>query len=401
MKRRNLLTVPFGFMLALSLLLSLKTFIFGFENKDHPGLLREDINKDIVRGIHLLYDEKFMEAENLFRKIISESTEKPEGYFYIAMVTWSRLATGFWSPETVEKFRKRIDKTIYVARKRIEQGNPDSYDYFFLGGALGFKGRFELMRGKWLSSFFLAKDAIRALETCLKMDPGNKDVMLGLGTFDYYTARLSGVLKFLTYLLLHKGDKEEGLRKLQIAADEAIYSATEAKSVLLHIYLFLENDFKRALALAEDLSKRYDLNSRYHFLKGVCYLRLGMPVRFRDTVNGLRRRGSNISSPDLAALWRSRALYLESVSDLYQGRYPEARSKLTQIIDKTDSEKDPAMIAWPLIKLGMSYDLESEREEAEKYYQRVMKMRNGSGAQFLAKKLLDAPPEKSDSFIGY
>ena len=391
------------FMLAFFLLLSLKPDVCGFEDKVYSDFHGPQINKKILEGIHLLYDERFDEAEKLFLKVIAEYPKKPDGYFYMAMVSWSRLASGFWSPGTVEEFRKRIDRTTQVARSRIEESNePDSYDYFFLGGALGFKGRFELMRGNWLSSFFLAKDAIGSLNTCLNMDPDNKDVMLGIGTFDYYTAHLSGVLKFLTYLLIHKGNKEEGLRKLQIAADEATYSETEAKSMLLHIYLFIEEDFSKALDLAEGLSKRYDMNLRYHTLRGVCYIRLKRVIRYRDTVYDLRQRALQVSSVNAAAKWRRRALYLETVYDLYHGRYFEARSKLQEILSRADPENDPAMIAFPLVKMGMSYDLEGEREEAEKYYNQVMDMQNGSGAQFLAKKLLkQAPPGGNDPFLGY
>ncbi|MBW2616572.1 MAG: hypothetical protein JRD02_10410 [Deltaproteobacteria bacterium] len=392
----------FSFMLVFFLLLALKPAVWGLEGEENSDFQVAQVNKTIIRGIHLLYDEQFDEAENLFLIVINESPQKPDGYFYMAMVSWSRLASGFWSPETVGEFRERIDRTIHVARNRIEGTNkPDSYDYFFLGGALGFKGRFELMRGKWLTSFFLAKDAIKALRTCLEMDPDNKDVMLGLGTFDYYTAHLSGVLKFLTYLLLHKGNKEEGLRKLHLAAQKATYSATEAKSMLLHIYLFLEEDFSKALDLAEGLSKRYDMNPRYHTIKGVCYIRLGRVIRYRDIVYGLRQRALQASSLNAASQWRRRAHYLETVYDLYHGRYPEARSKLQEILRRADTENDPAMIAFPLVKMGMSYDLEGDREEAEKYYRRVMDMENGSGAQFLAKKLLAAPPEEKDPFLGY
>ena len=134
------------------------------------------------------------------------------------MVSWSRLASGLWSPENVKEFKKRIDRAIEVAEVRVDKDGADSYDFFYLGGALGFKGRFELMKGNWASSFFLARDAIKALKICLEMDPDNNDVLLGLGTFDYYTARLSGVLKFLTYFLLHRGDIEKGLKKLTIAS---------------------------------------------------------------------------------------------------------------------------------------------------------------------------------------
>ncbi len=392
----------FSVLLTLFLFFSLQPAVWGLEGEENSDFKVARVNKTIIRGIHLLYDERFDEAANIFLKVIAESPQKPGGYFYMAMVTWSRLASGFWSPEAVDEFKKRIDRTIHVARSRIEGGRkPDSYDYFFLGGALGFKGRFELMRGNWLSSFFLAKDAIGALNTCLNMDPDNKDVMLGIGTFDYYTAHLSGVLKFLTYLLLHKGNKEEGLRKLQLAAEEATYSETEAKSMLLHIYLFIEEDFSKALDLAEGLSKRYDMNLRYNTLKGVCYIRLERVIRYRDTLYDLRQRSLRASSLNKASQWRRRALYLETVYALYHGKYPEARSKLAKILNLADPENDPAMIAFPLVKMGMVYDLEGDREEAEKYYRRVMDMENGSGAQFLAKKLLAAPPKEKDPFIGY
>ncbi len=362
---------------------------------------RHLVNKDILAGIDLLYDERFNDAEILFQKVISDSPERPYGYFYLAMVTWSRMAAGFWSPETVDEYKERIDWTIQVAQSRIKSNAADSYDYLYLGGALGFKGRFELMRGKWFSSFLLASDAIDALKTCQKMDPNNKDVLLGLGTFDYYTAHLSGVLKFLTYLLLHQGNKQEGLRKLNLAAREATYSATEAKSMLLHIYLFLERDFLKALHLADELAKKYERSSCYEILRGVSYIRLGMETEYRECV--LRLREKSLLAPSImeAARWGKRALYLDTVYDLFHGHYRLARSRLNVILKRTDPENDPAMIAWPLIKIGMSYDLEGNREKAIKYYRQILDMENGSGAQFLAKKCLKTPPKKDDPFIGF
>ena len=359
------------------------------------------INRDILRGIHLLYDDRFDEAEQLFLKIAAQSPDKPEGYFYLAMVSWSRLSEGFWTRDIVEEFRIRIDRTIEVARKRCQSETASSYDYFFLGGALGFKGRFELMKGRWLSSFFLARDAVDALKTCLRMDPENRDVLLGLGTFDYYTDHLSGMLKFLTFLLVHKGSKQEGLRKLHLAASEGIYAATEAKSMLIHIYLFLEKDPLKALPLLEDLGAEYEHNIRFKFLKGVCYIRLQMESRYKETLLYFRQRALSAPTVDRARAWTRRALYLQVVHDLIHGLYGDARSKLNVILSSNDPERDPAMIAWPLIKIGMSYDLEGDREKAMEYYERVLHMENGAGAQFLAKKLLKGPPSKDDPFIGF
>jgi tetratricopeptide (TPR) repeat protein len=359
------------------------------------------LSQFIVRGIQLIYNWQFDEAETLFRQMALQHPADPAGYFYLAMVTWSRMASGFWGPRTVNEYLARVDQTIRVARSRIKEGNPDAYDFVYLGGALGFKGRFELMRNEWLASFFLAREAIEALKACLEIDPKNKDVLLGLGIFDYYTARLSGVLKFLSYLLVHRGDENEGLRKLWGAAQEAKYSSTEAKSVLLHIYLFLEKDYQKALGLANDLVGRFPLNPRNYLLRGVCYMMLGMDSDFFSELDALYQRSRQASSLLEAAIWGKRALYLETAYDLYHEQYLECRKKLKVILDQADPKNDPAMIAWPLLKIGTSFDLEGKRGKALRIYQDIRNMKNASGAQFLAQKFLDKPPKKTDPFLFY
>ena len=102
----------FLFMLAFSLLLSVKPAAWGFEDRAYPGFHGSQADKKILEGINLLYDERFDEAADIFMKVIAESPKKPGGYFYMAMVSWSRLASGFWSPDVVDEFRKRIDRTL-------------------------------------------------------------------------------------------------------------------------------------------------------------------------------------------------------------------------------------------------------------------------------------------------
>ena len=116
------------------------------------GLDRRQPNQEIIRGINHLYDLEFEEAEKQFSRLVSEKPDHPAGYFYLAMVTWSRLSVGFWTAQNLHEYVERIDRTISVARKGIEKNEKDSRSYFYLGGALGFKGRFELMRQNWFSS---------------------------------------------------------------------------------------------------------------------------------------------------------------------------------------------------------------------------------------------------------
>jgi len=371
------------------------------ENQSKPLSQELKVNKNIIRGIELLYDWEFDKSENMFYREIAKKIDDPMGYFYLAMVTWSKLASGFWSPKMVKHYGERIDKAISVAKQRIQTGKADSFTYLYLGGALGFKGRFQLMQRKWFSSFLLALEAIDALKTSLEMDPNNRDVLFGLGIFDYYTARLSGMLKFLSYLLIHQGDKEEGLRKLHIAAEEAIYSTIEAKSLLLHIYLYLEPGYDKALPLAEELANRFKEAPRNVYLQGVAYIRLDMHSKYKEVVDYLNQRREKETSPVKASIWGRQGIYLEASYYLFQDQYDMARSKLQAILSQKNPEKDPFMIAWPLLKIGMSYDLEKKRKIALNYYNSILEMGNGAGAQFLAEKYIDEPPEKGDPFLGY
>ena len=365
------------------------------------GVPEESIDKDIIRGIELLYNGETDAAESLFHSVIAQKAKDPMGYFYLAMVSWSRLSSGFWSRQMVDEYMERIDRAISVARAVIDNREADSLTYFYLGGALGFKGRFQLMERKWFSSFLLAADAIEALKTCQKMAPDNRDVLLGLGIFDYYTAKLSGVLKFLTYLMVHRGDKVEGLRKLHIAASEATYSSVEAKSVLLHIYLYMEDDCLKALPLAKEMAERFKGWSRYRFFEGVNYIRLGMDSRYREVLDRLRSAAEQESSKSKADVNERQALYLEAYNFLFHERYEEARSRLNAILSIPDPSAHPAMIAWPILKIGMSYDLEGNRDKALEHYRRILEMENGAGAQFLAEKFTATPANKKDPFLGY
>ena len=389
--------------IVLRLLFALVFFLFALPShaSEPLKLERDRPNREILQGINHLYDLEFDEAESLFQKIVSQKPENPVGYFYMAMVSWSKLSVGFWTARNLEEYVERIDRTISVAKKAIAIHEKDSRNYFYLGGALGFKGRFELMQRNWFSSYNLAYEAIQALEKCHRMDPDNKDVLLGLGIYDYYTAKLSGVLKLLTYLFLHKGNKEEGLRKLHVAANEAVYSGLEAKSMLIHIYLYLEEDYYKALPLVKDMGAKFKKNYRYDFFEGIVYIRRGLDSRYRDVLESMRNKGRQKTRDRERVQWVNQTLYLEASYHLFREQPEQARQKLDAILAQVDPAYDPAMLAWPILKKGMSYDLEGKRDKALGLYQQVLKMENGAGAQFLAEKCIDEAPKKGDPFLGY
>ena len=108
---------------------------------------------------------------------------------------------------------------------------------------------------------------------------------------------------------------QEGLRKLYEAAEEAPLSSIEAKSVLLHIFLFVEEDYRKALPLARELSSRFRKSRIYKYLEGLTYARLGMEPELRAVVAEMRARAEWEKAGPIGKEWLRRSHYLEATTD--------------------------------------------------------------------------------------
>jgi len=370
-----------------------------------PALALEDgtgpahIRDGLILGTELLYNRDFRQAEIQFLKMISEAPDHPSGHFYLAMVNWSQLASGFWTREILDLYDKRIGWAIDVAQKAVNRDRNSAEAHFYLGGSLGFKARFYLMQERYFQSFLLALRAVDSLRICRELDPDNRDVLFGLGVFEYYTAKLAGLLRFLSHFLIHPADREAGLEKLHIAADEGIVTRIEAQSTLLHIYLFMEDNPESALPLAERLTREFPENPRFPYLLGSAQLRLGQETE--ATIALLKERTDKALRPAARIIWEQHEEYLQATTHLVSGRLNEARAVLRSILARVDPQNDPFMAAFPLVKLGMSHDLAGERETALALYAQVLSMENGGGAQFLAKKYQAAAILPDDPFLLY
>ena len=104
---------------------------------------------------------------------------------------------------------------------------------------------------------------------------------------------------------------------------------------------------------------------------------------------------------EMASIWKKQAIYLEASGYLLHKEFKMGREKLETILSERDEENDPFMIAWPLLKMGMSHDMENDREQALIYYHLVKDRVNGGGAQYLAEKYINAAAKEGDPFLVY
>lgn len=357
-------------------------------------LMKSDADKLVQNGARQVYNLQFDSASANFRKVIALYPEHPAGYFLDAMVGWWKIQTNPRNESFDDDFLQKAGKTIEVADKLLEQNSNDIVGLFFKGGALGYRGRFYASRETWLKAADDGKTALDILTRCQKLAPGNHDIMLGTGIYNYFAAALPErypLLKTVMYFLPH-GDKRLGILQLQAAGKSARYAATEAKSALLQIFFQFEKDASNALPLAQELHGQYPDNAYFHRYLGRCQVQLGMSAEYEKTWRDILKKSisGKLSYDKLTA---REALYYVGLAIMSKGNYDLALKyfyKCDEGNRHLDSDETGFLVMVNL-KIGNIYDMQGKRDLAIMQYNKVLGWGDRQNSHELARQYMATP----------
>ena len=231
----------------------------------------------IQRGIDLIYNLRFAEAERHFQAIVEAEPDNPLGYFFRAMVSWWRILIDLPDETYDAEFHVRLKQCIEVCDRRLAKDPMDFDAILFKGGAIGFRGRLYGDRERYLKA---ARDGLRGLPLLKKsrqLEPTNKDILFGQGLYHYFAEVMPKRHRILRPIMafLPDGDRLLGLQQLKEVAREGAYASTEAAYFLGQIYRIFEKDNRRALPYFEELYKRYPDNAVFHRYTARLMIELG------------------------------------------------------------------------------------------------------------------------------
>jgi len=211
-----------------------------------------------------------------------------------------------------------------------------------------------------------------------------------MGVIHYYLAQLSGVAGWTASLFITSGDREKGLKELELAAEKGILLRDMAQSTLVSIYNSYENEAARALSLGTKLRDKYPDNYNYIFAVADSYSILG---RFEEAFSQAREVEKGIQAgapPYRPELW-PRYYHLLGRIYLEQGDYDRAGEYLNRAAKDT-SPYNTRIRAWALVRLGMIHDARNERKQAEEFYNKALEVEGAEGtAQRKAREYLKNP----------
>ncbi len=346
----------------------------------------------IQKNISYIYHLKFDSAQIGFDKIIREKPNDPAGYFFDAMIVWWKININKENSSLDELFNQKADKVIEVADRILDRNENDQYALFYKGGALGYKGLVNSLRENWFGAAENGKEALNLLQSAYDIDPQNKDVIFGVGLYNYFAEYVPEVYPVVKPLMLifPKGDKLKGLSQIKESAMSAKFAKTEARFVLAYLYLIYEKNYTESEIYAKSLHEEFPENPVFEKYLNNSYTGLG---KWIDALAGwsrvLEKIDSNKAGYDGRGLNRE-ANYYSALSYVKMGRPLEAEQlilKAEKITKEMDPGSETAFSSYIYLLSGMINDAKGNRATADNYYDKVLSMKNFQNSHQEAERL--------------
>ena len=352
-----------------------------------------DVQREAQRGLDLLYNMQFEEAERIFQQIDRQHPKHPIGPFLLALNTWWEILIDLSDTSHDDEFFDEMKEVLKRSDRLLKRDRSNFDAAFFKGAALGFRGRLRSNRGDWFKAAMDGKNAMKYVLRVAEKDPKNDDYVFGKGIYDYYADVIPDRHPFVKPVMVFfpNGDRERGLRLLKRTAEEGRFIQTEAAYFLAQIYYIYERDLVKTSEYVDWLRREHPNNSFFHTLEGRVLARRGQWEEAREVFGEVIARYRKKQTGYNAAA-AEQALYYTARADMVYGDYQPALRHLRQLdVLAARTNKETYFKVLGRLRQGMAYDALGQRDLAVAKYREVLSMKDWSGAHDRAKQYVERP----------
>jgi hypothetical protein len=229
-----------------------------------PGL-NDGLSEEVYERLEDCSDAyqrlQFKDAEDIAEALIRKYPEHPLPKIYMQATLFAEiqemLEARLDDIPLLARFNLASDSVILAGRRREAINPNDALAKFYVGSSLGAKGVVLLYQHHYLDAYADGQEAYRELKDAIRLEPRLWDADLGLGTFEYESAQLAGLLRFVLHI---HGDEAGGLARLRLCAAGNGICALPAAMSLARIYCFETVDYAKAVPYVREIYLRYPEN---------------------------------------------------------------------------------------------------------------------------------------------
>lgn len=346
----------------------------------------DPIRTMLRKGVEVNFSGDYDRAADIFSGISSIDPHHPSCSFYQAVVVFWKNSVAETDPAFVEKIRRHLKKSIAQSERMLSENRKDLDALHYLGLAYTYLGRVEAHHGSLYKGGVLGERGrkyleraieICALKECEHNTPGQPecltcdDLYFPFGAYSYFAGRLPQFLKAINFLwFIPSGSTEEGLDALERAFENSDLHRLGAQSLLADIFLNFESRrIPSAGKLSDDLVTRFPDNPYLELQQAKILIASGRYLQADEKARQiLEKAANNLRNYDLPV--RQRALLIRAESAICRKETKAAADLLARLKNDARYQKNSLTPHTDLL-LGMLADIEMNREQAARHYEKA------------------------------
>jgi tetratricopeptide (TPR) repeat protein len=348
-----------------------------FAQTNPPNVDWTKVHATTVLAINELYNLHYAEAEKKCNEVIGMAPAEPRGHFFKAMTYFYKYRLNS-DKNDYQRFLQLSQNTISVCETILKTNPTDSKALFYIGGSYGYRGIIraftppEERTKNIMQAVWDGKKGYDYLNDAVKADPTNADAQMGFGLFNCLVAQAPAFIKPAIKLAGFTTDRNLGLKQLENAAANGVYTRPEAQFWLSTFYTDLEETTPRAVYHLKNLLVQFPQNYWYKIsMANAYFFTMRKPDEALSYLQGIYGQ----AGVDKSA--QGRAVMILGQINTYRGKYADAMplfQKCTAL--NSDSTQVRQAVYWQ----GLTSDLDGNRQQAIQFYQRSATYPPSAGA---------------------
>lgn len=367
-----------------------------------------------IPGFQHFYNLEYEGAIADFQQEIADHPKDPNAYNHLAQTVLyrelyrtgaleSELVTGTnpflrrpkMNPNAADRkqFDDLLGKAMQLSQARLAQNPNDTDALYALGVAYGLRANYRFLVAKaWIDALHDASDARKYHNRVTDLDPNFTDARLVQGVYDYIVGSLPLFYRLLGFIAGFHGDRERGIRTLQIVAQKGQRNRYDAEVALAAIYR-RERRAKDAIPLLNDLIQRFPRSYLLRLELAQMYGDAGdktLALAAIGKVDDLRRAGA----PGYKTLPEEKIRYARGNVLFWYNDLDRALDDMRQVTANANQlDLNTGVYAW--MRLGQIYDLKGQRSAAVAAYKRAIEYAPESDAAKESRQYIARPFRRS------
>lgn len=351
----------------------------------NPLGLPAEVDARIHAALEANYRMDFATGAAELRAVEEWAGEHPLIGFGDLLIEWWKVTAAVWEEDEdrCALMLAAADRSLAAAEVLIAQGDPTGEGHLVKGATLGLLGRWHIKNRHWMKSYFVGKDAKANLERALAINPELYDAHSGIGIYDYFVAKLPGVVRWLAFSG-QTADPADGMREVELALEKGTYTVVGTRAALALVFIRNELDPAKALTVIDELIAAHPHSPFFGSLRLIALYDLNEPEALAAEAT---RQAELLASGHFPAERAAQIHFAAGLAHFRQQDWAAADQAYAQAV-AAGHPSDP-FATWAQLHRGNILDVQGDRKAARQTYREVRKLLNRWGTERLADRYLD------------